>query len=837
MNNLNRNMASGHANLPEPSQSHKDRHCGLDPQSGQAHPSRHCGLDPQSGQAHPPRHCGLDPQSGQVPSSNSRSQSLLEIGLILVTLFILVWFTIIGYFTGTFSPGGDFFSHYSTEAFAWWRFGSFFRPPNWMPFMWGGYPAAASWQNSAFYLPVGIIASLVPFTIRVAALLNGLHLIFGALGAYVLVRRYGLGLLPALFAFGAYFFGVAFFGNAQHTDIVRGFAWLPWVLLCTSPKWHWHRVWAVPVATVILWQTLVATYPGVTVMMVYGVVAWIVLTRIGKRRGNATKDLLPLAIAGIAAVLMFLIKALPFFLVRGAGGAVAEPPTAAVGLGIISTLFFNHESIALQGVGEEPTMRSLFVIAPTLPLVMCAKKSRLVLGGLGLIAVAAVIGIPTAPWSPIIELLPGIGLSRFQWADSRILLMIGIIVIAANGLHNLMSKHTIDYLPARLIAILLVPLAAFLLARYLQFPAADSRLPLLLTALATIMIGGWLAAKRFLAKRFLAQRLPDGWASANWAPVNWAPVNWALGSLLIIIGIISGVNWANSFTDTPWSWQVDRVRQEIDFWGNTSGTLVADWPDSFASNQRPPRAALPEDVEQLGFWGTREANWNLVFFTGQQSIGGYVNLGTESMLAIERSVITSLNGDPTAAHNARAFWAAPGIIIAAPAGNIPPAATTELCVADGLCGNGLYAIPTGYEPGWWHYDVVAETDTLVALNEAYYPGFSISICAQTGPAACLEATPRMGLGGNVEFELPAGAWVVQVEYRTPGVTFGWFAFALGVALALVWPISILARNLTGNQTRSGTCNRTRQELIPSATPPDAASSPTVSAYPSSTIEP
>ena len=87
-----------------------------------------------------------------------------------------------GYYSGAMTAPWDFLGAYNAEAFAWWRDGSFFNPSQWMPYQWGGYPTAASLQNSGWYLPVGVVAWLVPFTIHAASALQAFHVAWGALG-------------------------------------------------------------------------------------------------------------------------------------------------------------------------------------------------------------------------------------------------------------------------------------------------------------------------------------------------------------------------------------------------------------------------------------------------------------------------------------------------------------------------------------------------------------------------------------------------------------------------------------------------------------------------------
>src|SRR5665647_3658549 len=107
---------------------------------------------------------------------------------------------------------------YNTDAYAWWTEGSFFHPAEWISHAWGGYPAAASIQNSAWYLPVGLVALFPPFTIHASAALAALHYEFGALGVYGLGRAFRLGRIPSTFGLVAYFFVSGFYAQAEHVD-------------------------------------------------------------------------------------------------------------------------------------------------------------------------------------------------------------------------------------------------------------------------------------------------------------------------------------------------------------------------------------------------------------------------------------------------------------------------------------------------------------------------------------------------------------------------------------------------------------------------------------------
>ena len=237
--------------------------------------------------AEPSRPAGLRSENRQpiqaCMSWLRRPCALQEWILVGVAILILQTFVYWEYYSGAMTAPWDFFGTYNAEAFAWWHDGSFFHPSQWMPYQWGGYPAAASLQNSGWYLPVGIVASLVPFTIHAASALQAFHVAWGAIGLYWLTRRWGQGRASALFGLVAYSFAVGFFSNAQHVDIVRAFAWVPWLLLCVSPQWHWRRAWGIPLAALIFWQAAISSYPGVLALLAYGILVWVMVAQLSFR--------------------------------------------------------------------------------------------------------------------------------------------------------------------------------------------------------------------------------------------------------------------------------------------------------------------------------------------------------------------------------------------------------------------------------------------------------------------------------------------------------------------------------------------------------------------------
>lgn len=660
------------------------------------------------------------------------------------------------YFSGELTANWDFLGSYNSEAFAWWHDGSFFDPPQWMPYLWGGYPAAASVQNSAWYLPVGAVAELVPFTIRAASALQALHVAFGALGMYVLVRRWGLDRVAGTFALVAYFFAVGFFSNAQHVDIVRTYAWLPWVFLVASPHWPWRRVWSIPAAAVVLWQTAISAYPGILVQAAYALLAWVVLCQL-TTRAPLRRYVIPLAVSGVTAVLLSLVKFLPIALVRGAVGSPL-PAHMVFDLSIAGTLFFPFD---FDWIPNDPTMRSFFVVAPVIPLALMSRwRQGLVPPALGVLVVGVGIGLPVWPWTSLVDGLPGLSLSRFRLGDSRALVVFALVALAAAGLSALVRRDgplsrrwaTV----ARAIAVCLVPVVAFVVARAAGFPRASWEVPLLLLLLSSLVALGLLA----LVHR--GRRTGTG--------------VWVGATALVVVAAVSGVHWASQAQRV---WQVPRVESESAQWGATSGALALGRVDDPNRTQRPARQPLPEGVTPpLAF----SQLWNSGFYAGTYAVGGYINLaGTPTFDAIMAEV-TQPDSDQAMW---QAFWAAPGIVLAedrlAPS---DPAVVGE-CATNGECGSGLRVVPVSFSDGEWRYDVTASAPTSVVLNEAYYPGLTVETCAAAGQTGCTRTAADAGPGGSVRAEVPEGASEVVLRYVTPGQVTGWVAFGVGAAVVVL----------------------------------------------------
>ena len=658
--------------------------------------------------------------------ASPRVREAVALGVVLLALEVL---TFSGWLTGSTAPPWDFYNQYNTEAWAWWRDGGALAPPQWMPYAWGGYPALLDAQNSSWYLPVGLVALVTPFTIHASAVLAALHVAAGAVGLYVLVRSWGATAVPALLGAVAWFYAAGWYSNASHLDISRAYTWVPWLLLVAGPTWRWDRWWRWPLGVLLLWQGLLALYPGIVVALVYVGAVTVAAVQI-VHRPRFRSYLLPLAVAASCAGALAALRYLPFFLVRGAGSPSSDD-ASAFPLTMLGTFLYPYGAPELP---NDVTMRSFFVAAPVLALLALVPwASRRIRPVLVLVAAAAALGLPVWPWHDAVRSLPGMSLSRFTMSDFKPLLLLGIVLLAVAALDGLTRRG----------------LAA---PRRLAVPAALTAA--LVVVLAVLGVTGpwdtvgWTTQFLLLAVSVVAV----------WSIVLGRGAAAGTATVLVAVTAASGLVGALS-TSAPW--QAERLATEELSFGAPVDALVAGYqdPDAAGLLQRPARDA-PDGVAEPA--QALSTIWGRAFYTGGASVMGYVNLkGSAPFESINDELF---EGDDR--EGALRWWAAPGVLVAASEG-YPSESDLDACVTDGTCGRGLRAEPAGYVTGRLTWAVDASSPVTVSANEAWYPGWTARACGNDG-GDCTELEVGPGVHDEVTVEVPAGERVVTLEYRQPG---------------------------------------------------------------------
>lgn len=361
-----------------------------------------------------------------MKSIKSDISALVVLGFVVVVVFR-------DYFTGAKSPSWDFLTDYFTASFVWWNSGSFFNPPSYLPYAFSGFPAHLSGQAANWYLPVGLLAELNIYNIHTSAILQAITIIFGIFGIYLLAKSWKVSHYISLLVAVAYLFSPGFYTSASHIDIVRGWAFMPWILLALKPLKKNSVITVIAIA-VLAFQYMVGAYPGIIIASIYILSIYVLFNLFFVDQNR--QDYLFFQIAPFAVgVAMSLLKWLPLVaeerLYRG-GNTVEVTPA------IISTLIYPYDTLVLP---NDITMRSLF-LAPILFLCvsLIQKISRPVILFGSIAVVSILLGFDfteTIRWQ---EALPFLGESRFRTTDFKLFWSISLILLGGLALQQAKAK-------------------------------------------------------------------------------------------------------------------------------------------------------------------------------------------------------------------------------------------------------------------------------------------------------------------------------------------------------------------------------------------------------------
>jgi len=313
-------------------------------------------------------------------------------------------------------------------------------PLSWSPFVASGFPVDVDPQ-AGFYFPgwwaLGALG--VPATLRVLTAVQIAHIVFGALGVLTLARVRRLEWPWATLAAVAYLFFGGFYGQAEHADIVRGFAYLPWLLWALTPPrgvGRWTRLVAVPP---LAWLIATGAYPGQVVS--FGIAGFVYVAVAVQLEGREAwrRYRVPLVLAIGASAAMCLVVLLPYIRAEQAGELYRTiEPTAAVRASWalrpidLLGLYLNNFAWTTDG-----TVTAWAVGIPVLIGLGCTRleglrrHAPLVASGAVALALAMTpkIGIVGRAMASVRPLFP----SRFPASDYKAVVAVALIVLSADA--------------------------------------------------------------------------------------------------------------------------------------------------------------------------------------------------------------------------------------------------------------------------------------------------------------------------------------------------------------------------------------------------------------------
>ena len=357
----------------------------------------------------------------------------------------------------------DFLGSYSTTpAFVAATIGRG-HPLSWSPFVASGFPVDVDLQAGVYFPVWWVLGALrVPPTVGVLTGVQIVHVPLGAIGVMLLVRARRQSWPWAVVAAVAYVFFGGFYGQAEHADIFRGFAYLPWLLWALTPPEEpraWTRLAAVPL---LAWLIVTGAYAGQAISfaiagLVYLVVALLVEARLTWRRHRTA-----LLLTGVAAIAVSVAIVLPYLRAEQAGELIrTDKPTAAFrGMFAISPLdafglYLNNFAWTFEG-----TITTWAIGTPIVIGLACARRATLArqapLVACGVLALTLAM-IPKSDFiGRGMTSLGSLFTSRFPAADYKAIVALVLIILSVDAWSRIATRERRSWIAVVLVASVLV---------------------------------------------------------------------------------------------------------------------------------------------------------------------------------------------------------------------------------------------------------------------------------------------------------------------------------------------------------------------------------------------
>lgn len=659
--------------------------------------------------------------------------------IFLISLPVLVFRK---YLSGEQSPSWDFLGDYLTNSISWWNSGSFFQPAEYIPYAFSGYPAYLSAQSSAWYFPYAILDQVNLISSWPLAVLQVLTIVLGIIGFYFLSIKLGISRWVSLIIASAYLFTPGFFTSASHIDIVRAWAFMPWILIALFPRSKVSN-WYIIGVTLLSFQYLISIYPGVIIASVYVFIVYIPLL-LWLYKANLKTYFLYQLIPFLMGALMSLIKWLPFIfeerIFRGGN-------TVVVNQGIISTLIYPYQTIILP---NDITMRSLFILPLLIFSVFCIKKINRAAFLFSIVGIFSLIfGFDfnqTDPWQ---NNLPLLGESRFRTTDFKLFLTISLLLLAGIGIEQI-RKYGIN--PVR---------AGVALALSFSYVLILNRLAKNAGLLSDILIPGNTIARVSGVTFFLILILFSIYYFFKIKTMMYSGL-----AIYLLTTIFIGWYWA---LQSPAVWLNDRVASERFYYGETSSEInerVRDFTPTMRGKRSGPIFPIPYPAE-LTF-----QTWNKAEMEKSFTLGGYVSL--KGIIRYENFIETAMMQE-----GANYFE-----LLRQPLNAwLTEAPDAGLTTADCIQASSCLTTSFDYEIKNWSsnridFQITNAKNGLMVINEVPWKGWKAEVCS-------LEQCQLVDVDTSIEQKLvatPISNEVISVSfiYMQPMKAISWAVFWLAV---------------------------------------------------------
>ncbi|WP_448102424.1 hypothetical protein [Luteibacter jiangsuensis] len=699
-----------------------------------------------------------------------RWRSAVNATLAILVLWIVNFATFRKHYQAKTTFPWDFLGGYHAQAFGWYDMGSLIAPPTWFPWTNLGFPAFLAIQASGWYLPLAVLHALgFVYNVHAATMIQVLHVLLGAIGAFALARRLGAGVLVALIAGLAYHYQAAFFSNQQHVDIVRASAWFPWLLFVLHPKTFVRGWWGPLLCAFVLSQLLISAYPGAIVAFAYTGTVWaLMLVWSLEETHERWRYVVLLAVSVAGGTLMSMPKWMPFLL-NGSADITTEglqampvPPSSLL------TLLMPYHTKAFTG---DPTMRAIW-----LPLVamwgaaFASPRDRVVRLGFGLLVLGLVFCF-LAPRAPaLVRYLPGIGLSRFPMADWRPAISVGIILIGVAGWQSLYARpwSTGQVGVRTTVAVCLCLIVAIHAIRFgFEAPSLTLLLGFSAAAAAVTVLG-----------------------HACWTRHDAPPALRTLTFVLLVFATALNGYWYQLSQPLTWRPIWNKAVEVQSFGGRFKDFMKARHP-AIATDRRPARTLLGKDLKTvIGF--RNSSHYNQCWYMHTYCVFGYDNLKMSVPHAKLLSAVSAPDGEALLEFVSRPQQL---LVLADGRGDSIPAlqeSDADAPVVGG--GDGVSTEFVTYAPGVVTYRVATARPIRIVENEIGWHGWKMSRC-DAHDACTAPSDVAMTSQGLRTWDVPPGSWTIKLHFDAPSTVPGYLSFFIGLLLACAAGLWVRHRGL------------------------------------------
>ncbi len=663
-----------------------------------------------------------------------------------------------GYITGSAVPPWDFMGGGHVEAFRWYKDGGFFNPVSWFPYAWFGLPEHQLVQNGGWVLPIAVVAETIGWSPRNAALVQLFYIWIGGAGAFFLARALKWSLpISALVGF-VYLFSIMNFSNAQHSAMVRAATLLPLLVVAVLPRWVLKSPFLLVITSFLTWQMIVSSYPGNLVAISISITGVILISVAALTPVLRVRYLTRVAAALLSGLLLSSVRWLPILLDRSSFPAVREN-TAALTWELIPTFVTSFD---ISGLPNDVTMRSVWLAPICLAALFFVRRRNYVglvsigFGLLGLLAMSEAPGV-----RQVKDLIPGLRLSTFAISDWRPIVVLSAAVLLGSVLNDgLRRRPFARSAVAGRFALFATALGALAAIQYVRDGSLSGSVPLYLMAL----IAGAIFASVFI---FSETKKPD----------------WVIGAGLVLVTFASVLLISSSVDRT---WQTDRSLSEAYVYGANFSDLreKALWP----TTSRPARWYIEFPPLDYGE-ATGDARYNRYWVTGEPSSAGAHNVKFSKTY---QKIIEAFDIGDTPLINFLSTESRQ--LIALPVSNSVSESDLNACAASALKCNpsslSVDVVQLVFDRQGEEFQINAMSPFQLIQNEPAHFGWQSQICE--GPSASLSCKtgPDSVLSSDAlrAWYLPAGQYVLQTQFVTPGDDVRWWLFGLGALLGLGYPL-------------------------------------------------